>query len=365
VTPPYYRWLVAVALAAFTTLLLTPLLARFSPALRLVDHPGGRKKHAGSIPLVGGIAIFVACCATAAFGAPVPTAFCAAAAILVTVGAVDDAVDLGTLVRFAAQIAASIVMILFGALELQSVGNLLGTGPIGLWIFLYPMTVFAVVGVINSINMMDGMDGLAGSVVAVALSWYALVAHMQGQPGAFAIALVLAVAVSAFLAFNLRLPWRRHARVFLGDAGSMMLGFAVAWLALDLTQFSGRTFPPISALWVVLLPLADCVSLMARRVRRGRSPFAPDSRHIHHYLQARGLGVPATHAVLVFVSTLFGAIGVGGWWLRVPEPYLFGAFFFLFFGYHFWIEAAWKRIESRPDAGAEVPAGETQALRAS
>jgi UDP-GlcNAc:undecaprenyl-phosphate GlcNAc-1-phosphate transferase len=99
------------------------------------------------------------------------------------------------------------------------------------------------------------------------------------------------------------------------------------------------------ALWVLLLPLADCVSLMARRIRKGKSPFDGDRDHIHHYLLARGFTHSQTLAILVGVSALFGLAGYLGWKLELPEPLLFWTFAGGFFAYHFWIRAAWRRLE--------------------
>ena len=348
--------LVAPFLAALVTALAIVLLRRLAPLLGLVDHPGGRRDHASPVPLVGGISIFLAVAAASAlFGQPT-AAYLAGAALLVVVGAFDDAHKLRVSVRMAAQIFAAIAMIMLGGVELRTVGDLLGNGPIGLWIFVFPMTIFAVVGVINSANMIDGMDGLGGSVAFIALLWYAAVAQLQGMDGLRMTALLHAAALAAFLAFNLRLPGLPHARAFLGDAGSTLLGFLLAWFAVDLTQGPGRSFPPICALWVVLLPLADCVSLMSRRIRAGRSPFAADSRHIHHYLQARGLSWGQTLAVLLTLSGMFGAAGFFGWRLGIPEHYLFWTFFFLYFGYHFWIQRAWKAVERRAPAPQAVAA---------
>ena len=348
----------ALVLAALVTTAAIVLMRRLAPSLGLVDHPGGRRAHAMPVPLVGGISVFVAVAvASALFGQP-PAAYLAGAALLAIVGGLDDARKLRVSVRMGAQIFAAIAMILLGGVELRTVGDLLGNGPIGLWILVFPMTIFAVVGVINSANMIDGMDGLAGGVSFIALLWYAAAAHVQGMDGMQLTALLHAAALIAFLAFNLRLPGQPHARAFLGEAGSTMLGFLLAWLAVDLTQGPGRTFPPICALWVVLLPLADCVSLMSRRIKAGRSPFAADSRHLHHYLQARGLSWGQTLLVMLALSAVFGAVGFLGWRLDIPQHYLFWAFFFLYFGYHFWIQRAWKAVERRAQGRAAMtPAG--------
>src|SRR5512140_1391374 len=275
------------------------LLSRIAPLIGIMDVPGGRKQHAGAIPLVGGLAIFSAMVVAIAISgvAPLASWFLFAASIVIAVGFWDDVTELSPRVKLAIQVVASAIMIWGADVELHSVGDLFGFRPIGLWIFAVPMTIFAVVGVVNAINMMDGMDGLAGSMSFTAFGWYAIVALDAGLTVQFHTALLLCGGIAGFLLFNLRFPWQPRARVFLGDAGSLMIGFALGWFAIDLTQGPGRTFTPISALWVLLLPLADCVSLMARRLRMGKSPFNADRHHIHHYLLARGFTHTQTLAV--------------------------------------------------------------------
>ncbi len=343
----------AVIMAVVATV-TTVVLARFAPTLGLLDHPGGRKDHTGSVPVVGGIALVVTllCAVFCLDRTPVPPSFLAAAGILVVVSVWDDWKELHHIPRFAAQIAAVLVMIYGAGVELKSVGDLLGWRPIGLAILSVPMTVFAVVGVINAVNMIDGMDGLAGSTSMVSLAWFGVAATLSGLPGQAGLAWILCGGLAGFLLLNLRLPWQPRARVFLGDAGSTLLGFALAWLAIDLTQGPGRTMPPIAALWVVLLPLADTVSLMARRRSRGHSPFKPDREHIHHFLLAHGFSVSGALGIMVLASVVFGAVGVFGWRMGVPEPVLFYAFASLFFIYHYAVKQAWARLHAR---GVEDP----------
>lgn len=332
--------------------------AKVAPSLGIIDHPGGRKAHASPVPLVGGIAIFLTLLAMSAFtGIMVDAGYLLfALSLVIAIGLWDDVTEISPRLKFTIQVVACAVMIFGAGIELHSVGDLLGWRPIGLWIFTIPMTVFAVVGVVNSINMMDGMDGLAGSISFVAFAWYALVAKTSGLPLQFDVALILACAIAGFLLFNLRFPWQKHAKVFLGDAGSLMIGFTLGWYAIDLTQGPGRTFPPIAALWVVVLPLADCVSIMSRRIRAGRSPFVADRHHLHHYLQARGLTHGQTLTIMVGLSGLFGAVGFFGWRFNVPEPVLFYPFFVGFFAYHFWIQRAWKSLEREQAAKAHTGA---------
>jgi UDP-GlcNAc:undecaprenyl-phosphate GlcNAc-1-phosphate transferase len=325
------------------------VLARLAPTFGIVDAPGGRKSHAAPVPLVGGLAIFMTLLiASWAAGLAGSAAwFLVALSVIIAVGFWDDVRELRPHIKVAVQVIACAIMIWGAGIELRGVGDLVGWRSIGVSVFAVPLTVFAMVGVVNSINMMDGLDGLAGSIALVALAWFALVAAQSGLDTQALSALLLCGAVAGFLVFNLRLPWQRRARVFLGDAGSLMLGFALGWYAIDLTQGPGRTFPPIAALWILMLPLCDCVSLMVRRIRAGRSPFVADSSHIHHYLLARGFSPSQTLAILVAASVIFGAAGYFAWLLKLPEQVLFYPFFFGFFAYHAWIQREWERVERR------------------
>jgi UDP-GlcNAc:undecaprenyl-phosphate GlcNAc-1-phosphate transferase len=337
--------------------------AKVAPSLGIIDHPGGRKAHARPIPLVGGISIFLTLLAMSAYtGVMISASYLLfALSLVIAIGLWDDVTEISPRLKFAIQVVASSVMIFGAGIELHSVGDLLGWHPVGLWIFAIPMTVFAVVGVVNSVNMMDGMDGLAGSISLVALGWYALVAWSSALHPQYDLAVILCAAIGGFLVFNLRFPWQKHARVFLGDAGSLMIGFSLGWYAIDLTQGPGRTFPPIAALWVVVLPLVDCVSIMTRRIMAGRSPFVADRHHLHHYLQARGFTHGQTLGLMVGLSAISGAVGYFGWQLGVPEAALFYPFFLGFFAYHLWIQSAWKRLDQEKiDTGAFAPAVEEE-----
>jgi UDP-GlcNAc:undecaprenyl-phosphate GlcNAc-1-phosphate transferase len=354
--PHIDTWLVSLAFAFLAGMLATIALERAAGVLKLVDEPGGRKAHARPVPLVGGLAIFIALLGAGAITGIATTAgyFLFALSIVIAVGLWDDVTEISPRVKFAIEIVASCLMIFGAGVELTSVGDLFGWRVIGLWIFAVPLTVFAVVGVVNSINMMDGLDGLGGSIALVAFAWYAAAAAFSGLDVQYKTALIFCGAIAGFLLFNLRFPWQPQARVFLGDAGSLMIGFALGWFAIDLTQGPARSMPPIAALWVLLLPLADCVSLMTRRVMARKSPFVADSHHIHHYLLARGFSHGQTLLILVGFSILFGAVGFFGWRLGLPEAALFWPFFFGFFAYHAWIQHAWRAVDEKRRVAALV-----------
>jgi UDP-GlcNAc:undecaprenyl-phosphate GlcNAc-1-phosphate transferase len=324
-------------------------LCKLAAPLGLIDRPGGRKDHDRPIPLVGGLAMFVALVGTVvALGMRISAAyFLLALAVIVVVGLLDDMNDLKPIPKFVAQMVACLIMIFGAGVQLKTVGNLIGFGTIGLSVLSIPLSIFAVVGVINAVNMVDGMDGLAGSLSLIAVVAYGAIAAVSGLESQFNVLVILAGALVAYLYFNMRYSTQPRATVFMGDAGSMLLGFTLAWFAIDVTHGPGRTFPPICALWVVLLPLADTVSLIARRLAKGKSPFAADREHIHDLLCVAGLSYGQTVLVLVLVSALFATVAIAGWLWGVPEPVLFWVFFVLFFVYHFSVKAVWKRLDAR------------------
>lgn len=347
--------------AALGSLFAIILLRRLAPAMGMMDVPGGRKDHDAPTPVIGGVAMFGAVAGTLLLFRvdSSMTILFVSAAIVMLAGLMDDLHEMSQWPRFLVQLLACILVIWLAGLQLKSVGNLMGWGAIGMSIFAIPATIFAVVGVINAINMCDGLDGAAGLQCLIAVCAYALVAHLSGLGNQTILLLAWAGALVAFLAFNLRTPWRKRAAVFMGDAGSMTLGFLLGWMAVDLTHGSGRTFPPICALWVVVIPLCDTVSLMLRRRAEGRSPFQPDRQHLHHQILARGYSVGQTAMILAAANLFCAGIGVGGWLLGIPEPVLFAAFVATFVTHHLTSKRFWRKVVAAEAGKAEpLPSGQ-------
>ena len=338
-----------VVLAFCLTLLLVELLARPARRLGLVDQPDEHKRYKGAIPLIGGIAMCLSFSVAAILSFSVswvqnlvgvlPSSYYSlfiAMALLAVIGAIDDVYSLTTRARFIAQIIATIMMMAIGGVYLDSLGNLLGFGDIPLSYLALPFTIFCVVGVTNAINMADGMDGLAGGLGLVATGWLMVLALMSGQNDIDAALLLLLMSVlGAFLCLNLRHPWRARAEVFMGDAGSMALGFVLCWFLVKLSQGEQPAFSPITAVWIMGLPLMDTVGLMIRRKRQGRSPTQADRQHLHHLLLRMGFKDGKTTTILLIVSTVMGAIGVSAWLAGVPDYIMFFAFALLFAAYYY------------------------------
>ncbi len=304
-------------------------LARIAARIGLVDRPGGRKQHEGDTPITGGIAMYAGFAAAALASGLVagPTlALVAALGLLVAGGAADDMHDATPRAKFWLQLLAALLMTSWAGVQVTGLGDLLGLGPVNLYHWAIPFSVVCALGVINAINMVDGLDGAAGGVALVAALWLAFAATLQGLGTQAVLLLLLAAAIAGFLAWNLRLPGRRQAAVFMGDAGSMMLGLALCWFAIDLTQGERRTLPAITPVWVLAVPLLDMGRVMFVRLQRRTSMFDPDREHLHYLLIERGWSAPATSWILIAASALGGAIGIGAWRAGIPDWVMFYAF---------------------------------------
>jgi len=293
------------------TVLLITGLRPLATSVGLVDIPNERKSHTAPTPLVGGLAIFLAVLGSWLIGAasgalpltPEIISFFAAGALLVTVGVVDDFYELSPLARFAAQIVAALIMVFGGGVVLHDLGGMTPSGAtLELGMFAIPFTVFATLGVINALNMCDGLDGLSGSLALVSICGLGVAGVLWAAPGQVLLLMLLGAAIAGFLLFNLRLPARKRAAIFMGDAGSMFIGFTLTWFAISLSQGEARAIAPAAALWFVMLPVIDAVAMMLRRILRGRSPFAPDREHLHHVFQLAGYSVNQTVAVMALIA---------------------------------------------------------------
>jgi UDP-GlcNAc:undecaprenyl-phosphate GlcNAc-1-phosphate transferase len=302
-------------LAAFLVTVASIMILRpVARRIGLLDRPGGRKAHDLPIPVTGGISMSVGCLAALFLFSTGPEAnwgFSAGIVAFGALGVADDLLDLRPWTKLGAQAAAALVMTLPGH-TLIGPADVMGLGDLRSLPIDALFTVVFVVGLANAFNMLDGVDGLAGGAAASALVWLASTAALAGGGATLSNALLLLGAVVGFLAFNARHPWRQRAAVFMGDAGSLMLGATIAYLMLELATGPRQpTFPAL--LWLIALPLCDTAILVLRRWAAGQSPFRADRRHVHHILLQAGLSPPAVTAVLVGACVVYGGIGVTGW----------------------------------------------------
>jgi UDP-GlcNAc:undecaprenyl-phosphate GlcNAc-1-phosphate transferase len=336
------RGLAAAVLTFLMLWLLQPLARRW----QLMDVPSGRKDHAHPTPIIGGLAMAIGIMVTGWSLLPSPgtpfLAFSLGSSLLILVGLLDDKHDLPWWLRICAQVTAALLMIYVGGVRVEHIGPLFGLGDTSLGFLAVPFTVFATVGVINAINMSDGADGMAGSLVLTAVVMLGAAAWYSGNDVMAQRVVILAGAVAAFLWSNMRFPWRARAHVFMGNAGSAFLGYAVVWIAFRLTQNPGHPVSPVLALWLLPVPVIDCLVVMTRRVRMGRSPFKADHNHIHHILRASGFQPMKKALVLSFFSAVCGLLVGQALRLDIPEPLLLGVFVALC-GAWYWLTSRRER----------------------
>lgn len=304
-------------------MVLIPLLMRWAAPLHIVDAPDARKHHSGLVPRVGGIAMVTGLLmALLLWGASTRAmqALWACIGTLLVFGVWDDRKTLAAAPKFAGQALAALVAIAWGGICITSV-TYTERMPLPVAVAV-PLTFLFLVGGTNAFNLADGLDGLAGGMATLCLCGTALLAYTAGNTAVGGAAVVMVGALIGFLRFN-----THPARVFMGDAGSQVLGFCAAGLALMLTQ--DPQIPLSTALPLLLLgiPIIDTLMVITERLLAGGSPFRADRRHIHHRLLE--LGLEHREAVsLLYV--LQGCLLVAAWLLRYDSDLIVACSFALF-----------------------------------
>lgn len=300
--------------AFLLTVVLVATLRAAAVPLGLVDRPDERKRHVGQVPLVGGLAMFPAFVVASLSLAPdlrVPWNAFAGFAAFVAIGAADDRFSLRAAPRLLMQFGAAALAVAPAGVLVERLGGVSDAGLV-LGAFALPFTLVFVVGLANAFNMADGLDGLAGGVAAGALFWLAITAMALERTAAAIPLLPLLFSVLGFLVFNLRHRWRARASVFMGDAGSLLLGAGVAYFVATFAGGEGRVAPFAALLWTCALPIVETLSLIVRRIVARRSPMAADRRHLHHILVDGGVPAARATALIVGVSLILGAVGFIG-----------------------------------------------------
>lgn len=326
--------------SALVALAATPVVARLARALRMVDRPGARKVHTTPVPRVGGVVILLAMLATTLpilmldqrladqiAGPAAPTVegasttatapaeplawtdlqrrvliLLAASAFICLLGLIDDIRSLSAPIKLVAQIAAAVLLCYVG-IRIERIG-LAGWGTVEFGVWSWPITILWIVAITNAVNLIDGLDGLAAGISAITCGVITVFSLMTGQVVMIVLMLGLLGSLTGFLVFNFN-----PAKIFLGDSGSMFLGFVLASasvLSVTKTYAVIALAMPLLALGV---PIFDTLFTMFRRTLDRRSVFAPDRGHIHHRLM--DMGLKHRHAVIVMYIVTALAAGMG------------------------------------------------------
>ena len=319
--------------AAVVTAVVLFMAMKLAPAIGLVDDPEGRKQHKSPTPMVGGIAV-TAGLMSLYFTLPqffqAHWVLFACILVVMLLGLLDDLFEIHSALRMFVQIGVGIAIHFEANLPFKSVGDIWFMGDLGLGPFSLTFTCIAVVGGINAVNMMDGLDGLCGSIVSVTVSFVGILAFLAGDMEVFTFSVAILAVIATFLLFNYRFPWNPRARVFLGDSGAYVLGFLVTVLFLMATQgiYKGgeQVFTPVTALWLLFIPLIDIAHVIWIRSRSGRWPVSDDRLHIHYLLVDRGFSVRKTVNVIVLAAIVFSCTGISLEFIGVGESWSYTFF---------------------------------------
>ena len=335
----------AITFIATTTSII--VLRPISYRLGLVDLPSDRKHHQGSVPLVGGLAMFIGITLGLLSSHIINIEenlmiFILGSFILILTGIKDDFHGVSSNKRFIFQILVALIIVKVGGVWLEDLGSLISVERLHLGIFSTVITVFAIVGVVNSLNFSDGIDGLSASLSLVTFISIAFFAFGIEGNYAFEFVLLFIVAIAAFLIFNLGLFVGSNFKIFLGDAGSTFIGLGIAWALISFSQGDDLIFSPVTALWIYAVPLIDTIFVMIRRISHGKSPFTPDRKHLHHFFIDSGRTDREALLIILTFSVMMAFIGIVMELNEIPERLMFLVFVMISSIYYFVLRHSWK-----------------------
>ncbi|MDW0116901.1 MraY family glycosyltransferase [Sporosarcina thermotolerans] len=296
----------AMAAAFVASIILTPLVIKFAFRIGAVDHPNYRKVHASVMPRIGGVAIFGAFAVGYLLLRPEDEhaiGILVGALIIIITGFLDDMLDITAKAKLLGQLAASIVVVAWGGLQIEFI-NLPFFGPFDFGYLSIPITIIWIVGITNAINLIDGLDGLAAGVSTIALISITVMAVIMGDMFVVATAAILAASSLGFLFYNFQ-----PAKIFMGDTGALFLGYMIAVLAL----LGFKNVAVVSLVIPIIMlgvPISDTFFAIVRRLRMKQPISAPDKSHLHHCLLRAGFSHRQTVLIIYGLAILFGVAAV-------------------------------------------------------
>jgi UDP-GlcNAc:undecaprenyl-phosphate GlcNAc-1-phosphate transferase len=315
-------------ISIITTVLLMPIFINLACKLNFYDLPNSRKIHCDPIPRIGGIAMALGAGLPIVIWSPMSEfviAVIIGSGILVIFGLTDDIREIGFKTKFFGQILAALIVIIYGGLRIETIGMFVPKGFIlPIWLSI-PLTLVIIVAVTNAINLTDGLDGLAGGITLLTFLCIGYLSYLNKFQAFEIMSVAMVGAIFGLLRYN-----THPATVFMGDAGSQLLGFVAICLSLALTRNSNQLSFTL-VLLILGIPLIDTLSVMVQRILKGRSPFVADKNHLHHKIMNLGfyhsesvLLLYIGHASLVCMGFIFRSMAA--WFLLSFYVLFSGAF---------------------------------------
>ena len=352
-------------------MVIIPRILVISHKKRLYDVPDARKVHTMLVPRLGGLSFFPVILmsmflvigfrlyfwdmdtSSLSFNMLYEYLFLfVGMTLLYLVGVCDDLVGVGYRYKFAVQIAAALLLVLSGN-WFDSFGGLFGIYSVPVWVGV-PFTVFIVVYITNAINLIDGIDGLASGLCCIALSVLSVIFFLRGQYVYALLAICTLGILMPFWCYNVFGNANRAHKLFMGDAGSLTLGYVISFLIIHMSV-TNEVSPTLSnpymviAFSTVLVPLLDVIRVVLHRLREHKNPFLPDKNHFHHKLLRTGMRVRVVMVCIIAISAFFILLNSSLAW-RVDITYLFFLNLFCWSILHVGLNGLIKRNRERKES---------------
>ena len=341
--------LMSFAVSSFLFYFFHPKAIQFG----LVDKADHRKLHKGNIPVIGGPALYCTLVFVLYMNqqfTPEVLSFVLCGGFLMLLGMIDDNINLKVSLRLSLMIAITTFLYYFAEFQISSLGNLFSLGEVVLNSASLIFTIIVVIGVISAFNMVDGVDGVDGLLGCLSIISFLALAVLFGVNGQLYLAstcICFIAALIPFLMCNLSMLPRNRYKVFMGDSGSFFIGFTVVCLLIAGSQESMHiddvivdpdsptAFKPVTALWLIAVPVLDMIANIIRRVKNKKSPLHADRGHIHHLLQDMDLSDKQVLILLSAFAIFSASVGVIGGILHVPEVIMFSLLILLLAVYYY------------------------------
>ena len=296
--------------AMLLSYVLTPHVIKLAHKIGAIDVPkDDRRVHSKPIPRLGGIAIFGGFFLVSVNVLPLTRemfGFFLASLIIIVMGVLDDTRGLGAKTKLLVQILCAVIVYFFGV-KIEFLTNPfdkeIGMMYLGMWGL--PLTVFWIVGITNTVNLIDGLDGLAAGISAISAITLSLVAYMANDISSTILLVALAGGAIGFLPFNFN-----PAKIFMGDTGSLFLGFALSVISIEAAIKSAATLAVVVPILALGIPIFDTTFAIIRRANAGRPIMEADKGHLHHRLLSKGLSQKQTVIALYLISCILGASAI-------------------------------------------------------
>ena len=311
-------YLILIAIGFLSTLISIISLRPIALKIKLLDYPDSRKQHEGTIPLIGGLSLFSGVIVYLIYKDTlnfVTQIILISSALILILGIYDDFRNLRPRIKLFFQLFVVTLMIYLSGLKIESLGFFLGLpSPLNLGLFAVPFTIISVVGLMNAFNMIDGLDGQAALLSAIAIIGIFIFGVGQVNSDLFQILIIILSGLIPFFFFFFT-PIKKM-KIFLGDGGSLFLGFLISFSLIYSTQVL-KLFSPSYAIWCVTIPLLDFFSVVVLRKIEKQKLTVANRDHIHHFLETFHLSKKS----ISFLTTSFGIMFLMvGYYLEVNFP---------------------------------------------